>query len=65
MNENQGELFQKLVEATKLIRETCKSQQKCDDCPLSTLGYNCAITREWPRAWEFASDESVKKRIIF
>lgn len=65
MNENQGELFQELGEAVSQIRDVCMSHQTCKGCPLSTISGDCAITSSTPEKWRLASDEDIKKRIIF
>ena len=53
----------KLLNALKLIKNTCHEQRGCDNCPLSKRagnGWNCIVSKEMPYEWDIKEPEDIK-----
>lgn len=48
---------EKLIDAIKIIREECRSQQICERCPMySNTVSECALSASDPAAWKFKEE---------
>lgn len=57
-----------LLEALKLIRETCKKQELCKTCPMRKADNNCPFLKGFgkrPDHWKFKGEEEDEPVRIF
>lgn len=47
----------KLIEALRLIRELCREQGKCINCPLRFGSATCSVTHKYPGKWVLIGDK--------
>lgn len=56
---------EEILNALKIIKETCEETGKCEDCPFGTRDYyGCRLIEDNPGEWELAEINRVTWRAL-
>ena len=55
---------EEIINALKIIKETCASQDECNHCPFANKFHDCRVSEYQPSEWQLNDESTEWKALI-